>query len=415
MAIFASTTTSGYSDPMKAMTIKALEKRQADMLAAQLKGGEITPENTQTPIQGVGHLFNQLGDQMREGRVEAAAAARRQELANVMSQFGPEGPTTQQLAQVHSADPELGMKLAQQAFEARQSKAQQTFQSGESTLTREQQSKESGLTRQQQAELAANSDKRAREMQQEQLAAAEATAARSDERARTLQAEKLAAEAAKPQTELEKLTQSLGRKPTEEEVKASIEKLTAPSTSEMKAGNELQNSYLNTQSTLNDLKEARDLLGPEGTGIRAGAGGGLTQTGAKWGGDALGLSDPKLTKNTERFNQIMSAEAITTMAQTLKGASTDFELKQFVALMNDPNAEPATKVKALNNMIAKAEAHTALQLDQMKRAKVAPPAGPATGPAAAAPADPNAAARKWLEANPNDPDAPAVRAKLGIK
>ena len=142
----------------------------------------------------------------------------------------------------------------------------------------------------------------------------------------------------------------------------------------MKAGNELQNTHLETQSAISDLKEARDLLGPEGTGIRAGAGAGIAQTGAKWGGDALGLTDdPKLTQRTERYNQLMSAEAITAMAAKLKGASTDYEMKAFVALMNDPNAEPKTKMQALNKMIAKAEAHQALQLDQMKRAKVSVP------------------------------------------
>jgi hypothetical protein len=161
-------------------------------------------------------------------------------------------------------------------------------------------------------------------------------------------------------------------------------KQTTPAASEMKAGNELQNTYLSTQGAIGDLKEARDLLGPEGTGIRAGAGGGSTQIGAKWGGDALGLSDPKLTQRTERYNQIMSAEAITTMAEKLKGASTDFEMRQFIALMNDPNAEGKTKKQALDNMIAKAEAHAALQQDQLKRGKLPVPEGPATSAAAGA-------------------------------
>jgi hypothetical protein len=72
------------------------------------------------------------------------------------------------------------------------------------------------------------------------------------------------------------------------------------------------------------------------------------------------------------------------MAAKLKGASTDYEMKAFVALMNDPNAEGKTKVQALNKMIAKAEAHYALQLDQLKRARVPVPAGAAPAPAATA-------------------------------
>ena len=228
-----------------------------------------------------------------------------------------------------------------------------------------------------------------------------------DEAAATTQEQRVQA---RPQSDAAKIAQDVAAgRITKEQGDALIDKLSAPSASEMKAGNELQNQHLGVQGALSDLKEARDLLGPDGSGVRAGAGGGATQIGAKWGGDALGLSDPKLTQRTERFNQIMSAEAITTMAEKLKGASTDFEMRQFIALMNDPNAEPATKVAALNKMIAKAEAHATLQQEQMKRAKVSAPAGPA---AATAAADPNAEAKAWLAANPNDPRAEAVRKKL---
>ena len=124
MAIFASTTTSGYSDPMKALSIKALEQRQKDMLAQMAAQPGITPENTQTPIQGFGHLANQLGDQFRQGRVEAATAARRQELAGVMAGVDwDKGPTPQQIAQINSADPELAKQALMTLAENRRAAA----------------------------------------------------------------------------------------------------------------------------------------------------------------------------------------------------------------------------------------------------------------------------------------------------
>jgi hypothetical protein len=212
--------------------------------------------------------------------------------------------------------------------------------------------------------------------------------------------------------ELVQMTEALRKgKIDQETFDAWKAKQTAVPASEMKAGNELQDKYLSTQGALGDLKEAATLLGPEGTGIRAGAGAGGTQIGAKWGGDTLGLTDPKLTKDTERFNQIMSAEAISAMVEKLKGATTNEEMAKFISIMNDTNAEPATKVKALNNMIAKAEAFATLQQDQLKRARLPIPGGPATAGAQAGSKD--AEALEWANANSSDPRAAEIKKRLG--
>jgi hypothetical protein len=256
----------------------------------------------------------------------------------------------------------------------------------------------------------------ARRAQQELFGHQDKTAAEAARVAREAKIDEEQRLANRPASEGGKIMQDVqAGKLTPEEGKAQIEKLSAPSASEMKAGNELQNTHLETQSALSDMKEARGLMGPKGTGIRAGSGSGLAQGAAKWGGDKLGLTDPSLTQPTERFNQLMNAEAITTMAAKLKGASTDYEMKAFVALMNDPNAEPETKMQALDKMIAKAEAHLALQQEQLKRAKVSAPAGAgaATPAATGGGGDANAEAKAWLAANPNDPRAAAVRQKLG--
>jgi len=414
MAELVSTTiTPTYSDPLRAHSIKALEQRHKDMLAAAAKAGAITPENTQTPIQGFGHLANQLGDSFQQSRVDQAAAAQRQMLAQTIAGMDPNNPKPQELAVISTADPEMAKQMLTQLAEHRRAQMQsetqrrgqdlslQASQEGNATsratnqatvdATLSGQSNQAAMetARLEAAKAAATEAARVAEIskgQDQTFTAAQAAQKRlDDETAAAAQENRL--QSRPTDLEVVKADRALARGEIDQATRdAIVSKATAPSATEMKAGNELQNASLDTQGAISDLKEARDLLGPDGTGIRAGAGAGFAQTGAKWGGDRAGLTDPKLTQKTERYNQIMSAEAITAMAQKLKGASTDYEMKAFVALMNDANAEPANKVRALNAMIAKAEAHAALQQDQMKRAKVAAPAG--AGGAAAAPVDP---------------------------
>jgi hypothetical protein len=433
MAELVSTTiTPTYSDPLRAQSIKALEQRHKEMLAQSAQAGAITPENTQTPVQGFGHLANQLGDSFQRSRVDQAAAAQRQALAQTIAGMDPNNPKPQELATINSADPELAKQMIMQLAEHRRALMQQeTTQRGQNmTLQASQEgNKSSELNNQRTVDATLSGQANEAAQTTARLDAQKAAAAekvRTDEIAQGQANTFTAAQAAQKRLDDEAAAAAqenrLQSRPTDLDVvkadralargeidqatrDAIVGKATGPSASEMKAGNELQNTHLDTQGALSDMKEARDLLGPKGAGIRAGAGGGYTQTGAKWIGDAAGLSDPELTRKTERYNQIMSAEAITAMAQKLKGASTDYEMKAFVALMNDPNADPENKVKALNAMIAKAEAHLALQQDQLKRAKVSVPGG-----AAAAPVDPVAEAQDAI--NRGAPfDAVAARFK----
>ena len=389
MAIFASTTTSGYSDPLKAMNIKALEQRLKDQ-QAQMAAQQPDAASMATIPGGIGHVLGVVGDKMAQGRNEQALAAQRDILAKAVSGYNPDsGPPP---AAIATTDPELYKSLLSTWAENRRSAAQIAAQTRGQDLTRESSAEGHGVTRagnQLQADVAREGQGNQAAMETARLEAAKAAAAEAARVQREAKIDEEQRLANRPASDAAKIMQDVqAGKLTAEQGEALVSKLSAPSATEMKAGNEIQNTYLDTQGALSDLKEARDLLGPEGTGIRAGAGAGMGQIGAKWGGDALGLSDPKLTQKTERFNQIMSTEAINAMAQKLKGASTDYEMRQFVALMNDANAEPKTKMQALNNMIAKAEAHQALQLDQMKRAKVTPPAGLATGGGASAPPKP---------------------------
>ena len=76
MAIFASTTTSGYSDPLRAQSIKALEQRLRDQ---QTQMAQQQPDAAMmgTIPGGIGHVLGKIGGRMREARSEQALAANR--------------------------------------------------------------------------------------------------------------------------------------------------------------------------------------------------------------------------------------------------------------------------------------------------------------------------------------------------
>ena len=89
--------------------------------------------------------------------------------------------------------------------------------------------------------------------------------------------------------------------------------------------------------------------------------------------------------------------------------------------VNDPSAPLENKRKALDILRAQMAAHLQSSEQTLKGMGTAPvkvevPAQAGAPASAAAPAaggsDPNAAARAWLAANPNDPRAEAVRKKL---
>jgi hypothetical protein len=314
MAIFASTTTSGYGDPLKALSIKALEQRQRDLLAQQsaAEAKAFTPENTQTPIQGFGQLANQLGDQFRQSRADSALAAQRDELAKTIAGIDPvAGANQQQMAKIAVLDPEGFKTMLTQREEAKRQQA-----------------------------LFGQQDK----TQAEKARLDEAAAVAAETRAQ-----------ARPQTELEKLTHSLGRKPTEAEVQANIKKITEGSVSEKKFITDQQEKSVAGQSLLGTLDEALALTNHP-KGIHAGAQGGMTQsigenTPKILQGSSM-LPDPETTANTQRFNQIMGEQALNLLNQ-MKGASSDRDVQVNFKIANDANATVENKRKAIMWLQAK--------------------------------------------------------------
>ena len=96
-----------------------MKQRYKDMQAQQAAAqqGMFTPENTQTPVQGLAQVANVAVDAMRSRRADEATAAGRNELAGVIAQ-GPQGPngewSPQQQAVMSRRSPEDLTKIWQQ-------------------------------------------------------------------------------------------------------------------------------------------------------------------------------------------------------------------------------------------------------------------------------------------------------------
>jgi hypothetical protein len=68
-----------------------------------------------------------------------------------------------------------------------------------------------------------------------------------------------------------------------------------------------------------------------------------------------GLFNDQESKDTLELNQLLSPEAIKTMAETLSGATTNFELQKFEEVLADPSSPPDLKLKTIARMRSLAE------------------------------------------------------------
>jgi hypothetical protein len=418
MAIFASTTTSGYSDPLRALTIKALEKRQADLLAQQAQ--QQMPETIATPIQGFGYLANQIGDQMRSGRADAALAAKRDELARVQAGIGPEGPNPQQLAQVGAADPGLRDLYLKQIADARAAAAahaqetsmqtgrqkfegeQKGLDRGETQATRKQSAEqftatqdltksESALTRQSARDLATQSqranadlaqaerdtkvaenaldrasksgDQQAMIAAQSNLEEAKAKHGLARDAANNLAT---ASEGEKTRTATAALPASPEGKIKADEAKGFLtpeERVTALKPEIKPAvitgATAAKETYTQHKLSLEKLDQAKELLDK---GIYTGR----MQDVKTIGSQITPFGDKEKADRTSTYNSLVDEKAIDTMSKTLKGQSTDFEMKEFKKIFNNPNSSDADRYRAMDRLIRAARSDLTTHAEAVK-------------------------------------------------
>jgi hypothetical protein len=108
----------------------------------------------------------------------------------------------------------------------------------------------------------------------------------------------------------------------------------------------------NIEGTIDALKTAKQLNDKTFTGVTAGIRGKIGTSGVP-GANMLVDRDAALA--TSEFGKVMSGEAIKTMADTLKGATTDFELKKFETMLADPTTPPEIRGRTIDRMIKLAE------------------------------------------------------------
>lgn len=118
----------------------------------------------------------------------------------------------------------------------------------------------------------------------------------------------------------------------------------------------------NIEGTLESLKAARDLNSKTFTGMGSGVRGYIGT--AVPGGSYLVDKDKAMA--TSEFGKVMSGEAIKTMANTLKGATTDFELKKFETMLADPSTPPEIRGRVIDRMIKLAERQREVQVKRIQ-------------------------------------------------
>jgi hypothetical protein len=384
MAIFASTTTSGYSDPLKAYSIKALEQRQRDMLQQQTQQPQaFTPENTQTPLQGLAQVANVGVDAFRQRRTDDAVAAQKDELSKLI------------------AGTPAGQDLSPQAQARMAVIAPDMYKEVVSTIA-------------------------ARRAQQELFAQQEKTQQAGFKHADQAQIDAENRLQARPTDEpLVTLRRAFDRKEiNQEEYDARKKNLLAPKVNEQKFVKDLQEQSVAGQSLLASLDEAKALT-EHPKGIHSGGGAGFIQgvgemvpKSLQGVASAAGL-DPETVSNTQRYNQIMGEQALE-LLNKMKGASSDRDVQVNFKIVNDPAATLENKRKALGRMRDRIATLLELHNNTIKEAggtvptlSTAGSGGAATPAATGGGGDANAEAKAWLAANPNDPRAEAVRKKLG--
>jgi hypothetical protein len=159
---------------------------------------------------------------------------------------------------------------------------------------------------------------------------------------------------------------------------------------------EAEDAVPGLQGTIENLDKALELnpqtFSGAGASYRAWAGSNLPDFMVP---DAI--ADKKGANATTEWQKIMGPEALSQMASTLKGATTDFELRKFIEMLGDPATPPDIRKGVIQRMKRLAERKLELQkarMNDLRGGEYFKPGG-GQAPAQAAPqaADPLAQAR----------------------
>jgi hypothetical protein len=386
MAIFASTTTSGYSDPLKAMSIKALEKRLADQQAQMAQQQPDTALMGTIP-GGIGHVLGKIGDRMEQGRNEQAIAAQKAELARAMSGYDPTGDAPPP-AGIATLAPDMYKDMMQTWAAARQQRAGFTHADaaqgrlfGHQDATAAKANENTELGRQATAEEARATAER--KVEADKLAAVET--------------HKVQREAQNP--EFVKMSKALEEgKIDQVTFDAWKKKQLAPPVNEQEFILKTQKESVENQSALGTLDQALGFIDHPDS-IFAGKNADIsTSASSRLPEKLTGLSE-KTRENTSSYNKIMGGQALQLLTN-MKGASSDKDVKINFDIANDPNATADEKKRAILVLKEKLAYYVKLNNAAVEGAGGAAPKLGGGGGASADPLEGRTA---------NGPDGPIVR------
>lgn len=130
---------------------------------------------------------------------------------------------------------------------------------------------------------------------------------------------------------------------------------------------ESEDELANLKSTRDALARAKELAPKAfvgaGSELRATLGNNLASIGMT----STHIAPPDKAAATTELGQLLSAEAITSMSKTLKGASTDREMMEFKNLTANPNVPVEIKLKAIDRMMAKVDLQEKINTDRMNQ------------------------------------------------
>jgi hypothetical protein len=430
--MFASTTTSGYSDPLKAQSIKALEQRMKDMQAQQAAQQPDAAMMATIP-GGIGHVLGVAADGFREMKAASALEANKAELSGIMAQIDPEkGPTPQQGAAIARLAPDIFKDYMAQQQSRWTTNTEQgglnrrntetiAGQAATNAATNAAHIQTNELTNKTSAGNVEAQVKSAQQIAQERIAADKAAAAekaRVDEQSKRDEEYRIGQ---RPSSDIAKIENDVtnGRM-TRQQADEAIAKLTAKTPSEEKLIIGERDKAIEYQSTLKELDKAHELISsPKGihsgnavtTPLKTAVGSVIPQS--------IGGPDDETQANTKQFNLIMKSQGLQNLL-AMKGASSDKDVTLNLEIANDPSQPLERRKQALD--IARNKLYTHVKANEEDIARISgkyptlqtAPGSSGGTPAAPAATDKNAAARAWLAdpANKSNPDYDAVRKKV---
>jgi len=128
---------------------------------------------------------------------------------------------------------------------------------------------------------------------------------------------------------------------------------------------EAEDENTNLKSTVEALQRAKELNPKVFSGVTAGARGFI---GANVPGGGM-LVDREGALATQEWEKLMQPEALQAMAKTLKGATTDFELRTFIKQLADPTTDPNIRASIIDRMAKMAERQAQVnqtRMDQLR-------------------------------------------------